>query len=54
MTIKNRFKIDTGNKIVHENFNKSKDAIRGKVALINIKTNIKINVFNNNQNTCSK
>ena len=50
----NRFNIDSGSNIDQENFNKSKDAILGKVARTQIITKITKNVFKNNQTACSK
>ena len=52
-TIANRFNIDSGKSFVQENFNKSKEAILGNVALIQIVINIIKNVFKNSQKTCS-
>ena len=54
VTIKNKLSIDTGKRIVQENFNRSKEAILGKVALTQITKDIIKNDFKNNQKTCSK
>ena len=50
----NKFKMETGSNIVQENFNKSKDAIRGQVALIQINAKIIKNDFKISQKACSK
>ena len=49
-----KFKMESGSKTAHENFNKSNDARRGRVALIQIIINIKTAAFENSQKACSK
>ena len=50
----NKFRIDNGSKNAQENFIKSKEANLGKVALIQIITNISPKAFKKSQNACSK
>lgn len=49
-----KFKMESGSKTAHENFNKSNDASRGSVALIQIITNTRTAALANNQKACSK
>lgn len=54
ITAINKFIIDSGSKTAQENFNKSKEASLGSVALIQMIKNIIKHDFSINQNTCSK
>ena len=53
-TINKKFIIDNGKSLVQDNFNKSKDAILGNVARIQIITKIIKNDFKRSQKACSK
>ena len=54
ITIKKMLSIEIGSKTVQENFSKSKDAILGNVARIQIITKIIKNDFRRSQKACSK